>query len=143
MFVDEVDIRLRAGKGGDGCISFRRERHRPKGGPDGGDGGRGGNIILECDGNVADLSEFKYKPHASAGNGSNGKGGNRNGRDGDDRILRIPAGNGSDLDFERITQGGAPQSWASIAPLERWKRGAGQSPLQELGKSGSTSFHSG
>ncbi len=92
MFVDEVEILLRAGKGGDGCSSFRRERHRPKGGPDGGNGGRGGDIILECDENVADLAEFKFKPHASAGNGSNGMGGDRNGRNGADRILKIPPG---------------------------------------------------
>ena len=92
MFVDEVEVQLRAGKGGDGCVSFRRERHRPKGGPDGGDGGHGGDIILECDENVADLSEFKYNSQVTAKNGTNGEGSDRNGRNGEARILRIPPG---------------------------------------------------
>lgn len=92
MFVDEVEIQLRAGNGGDGCVSFRRERHRPKGGPDGGDGGHGGDIILECDENVADLSEFKNNSQIIAKNGTNGAGGDKNGRNGPDRILKIPPG---------------------------------------------------
>ncbi|MGE9294263.1 MAG: GTPase ObgE, partial [Puniceicoccales bacterium] len=69
MFVDEVTIRLKAGDGGNGCMSFRRVAHNPKGGPDGGNGGRGGDVILVCDPNTADFTDYKFKPHATAKNG--------------------------------------------------------------------------
>lgn len=92
MFVDEVEVKLRAGDGGDGCASFRREKFVPKGGPDGGDGGDGGDIILEADGNSADLRPYYYKPHWEAKNGVPGMGKGRNGRRGADCVLKVPLG---------------------------------------------------
>jgi GTP-binding protein len=92
MFVDEVEVKLRAGDGGDGCASFRREKFVPKGGPDGGDGGDGGSVILEADENVADLRAYYFKPHWEAGNGVSGMGKGRNGRRGAECILKVPLG---------------------------------------------------
>lgn len=92
MFVDEVEVKLRAGNGGDGCASFRREKFVPKGGPDGGDGGDGGHVILEADPNVADLRNYYFKPHWEAGNGGNGGGQGRNGARGKDCVLKVPPG---------------------------------------------------
>ena len=92
MFIDEVEVKLRAGDGGDGCASFRREKFVPKGGPDGGDGGDGGHVILEADGNSADLRTYYFKPHWEAKNGLPGMGKGRNGRGGADCILKVPPG---------------------------------------------------
>lgn len=92
MFVDEVNVKLKAGDGGAGCVSFRRLRHLPKGGPDGGDGGKGGDVILVCDENVGDLINYKYKPHAKAENGQGGKGNDKNGKGGPDCLLPVPPG---------------------------------------------------
>jgi GTP-binding protein len=92
MFIDEVQVKLRAGDGGNGCASFRREKFVPKGGPDGGDGGDGGSVILEADVNVADLRQYHFKPHWEAGNGVSGMGKGRNGRRGEDCVLKVPCG---------------------------------------------------
>lgn len=92
MFVDEVEVILKAGKGGNGCRSFRREKFLPKGGPDGGDGGKGGDVILECSPHVNDLRSYRYKPHASAENGQNGMGSDCYGRNGKDCVLPMPPG---------------------------------------------------
>ncbi|MDR3273943.1 MAG: GTPase ObgE [Puniceicoccales bacterium] len=93
MFVDEVkNIRLNAGKGGDGCLSFRREKFVPKGGPNGGDGGDGGDIVLVGDANVSDLVEYRFKPHAHAKNGQPGMGSDMHGKNGEDKVLRVPIG---------------------------------------------------
>ncbi|MEX0332080.1 MAG: GTPase ObgE [Puniceicoccaceae bacterium] len=92
MFVDEVEVKLRAGDGGNGCVSFRREKFVPKGGPDGGDGGDGGSVVLEADQNTADLRAYHFKPHWRAGNGVGGMGRNRQGRTGEDCILKVPPG---------------------------------------------------
>jgi GTP-binding protein len=93
MFVDEVhSVRLRAGNGGDGCLSFRREKFIPKGGPNGGDGGDGGSVVLLGDGNVADLSVYRFKPHANAENGRPGMGSEMHGRNGEDCTLSVPIG---------------------------------------------------
>ncbi|MDR1456802.1 MAG: GTPase ObgE [Puniceicoccales bacterium] len=92
MFVDEVEVKLRAGDGGDGCLSFRREKYIPKGGPNGGDGGDGGNVILICDCNVGDLIDYKFKPHARAQSGGAGMGSQCHGKNGQDCILKVPAG---------------------------------------------------
>lgn len=92
MFVDEVVVKLKAGDGGSGCVSFRRERHRPKGGPDGGNGGKGGDVVLVCDENVGDLIDYKFKPHARAENGQGGKGNDKNGRGGASILLPVPPG---------------------------------------------------
>lgn len=92
MFVDEVQVVLKAGNGGHGCCSFRREKFIPKGGPDGGDGGKGGDVILECSPHVNDLSEYRYKPHARAENGRPGMGSDCYGRQGANCVLAVPPG---------------------------------------------------
>ncbi len=92
QFVDECGLNVRAGDGGAGCVSFRREAHVAKGGPDGGDGGDGGSVWLVADHNVASLIAFKDHPHRRAGNGSHGQGKRRHGASGDDAVVRVPVG---------------------------------------------------
>src|SRR5882672_11171291 len=92
MFIDHATIFIRSGKGGDGCVSLRREKYIPKGGPDGGDGGRGGDVILVADESVDTLLHFKNHPHWRAKNGGNGMGANCTGGDGADVIVRVPVG---------------------------------------------------
>ncbi|MDR2667963.1 MAG: GTPase ObgE [Puniceicoccales bacterium] len=92
MFIDEVEVSLRAGNGGHGCMSFRREKYIPRGGPNGGDGGNGGSVLLVCDHNVGDLVDYKFTPHASAENGQPGMGSQCHGRNGADCLLRVPEG---------------------------------------------------
>ena len=92
MFVDETTIEVAGGRGGDGVTSFHREKYRPRGGPDGGDGGRGGDVIMVADPSVATLVEYHFHPHQRAGKGTHGRGGNRRGADGDDRVLPVPVG---------------------------------------------------
>ncbi len=91
-FVDQVRIRVKAGDGGNGCVSFRRERYVPKGGPDGGDGGKGGDVILQADGQLSNLLDLSYPQQLRARKGSHGKGKNQTGRDGEDLIIRVPVG---------------------------------------------------
>lgn len=93
MFVDEVkNIQLTAGKGGDGCLSFRREKYIPKGGPNGGDGGNGGSVILVGNENIDDLTAYRFKPHARAKNGQPGMGSSMHGKNGEDCLLEVPIG---------------------------------------------------
>jgi GTP-binding protein len=92
MFVDECVIKAAAGDGGRGCVSFRREKYEPWGGPNGGDGGRGGDIILVGDDDTNNLVDFKFKAHWKAGRGEHGLGKDCNGREGDDAVLRLPLG---------------------------------------------------
>lgn len=91
-FVDEVEIEVRSGRGGDGCISFRRERYRPRGGPDGGDGGRGGSVVLEADEGLSTLLDQRYTPAYRARNGQPGMGSDRYGASAEDVIVRVPVG---------------------------------------------------
>lgn len=91
-FIDYVKFCSRSGSGGAGSVHFRREKHVPKGGPDGGDGGRGGHIILRGTANMWTLLHLKYKKHVIADNGGNGEGGKRSGADGEDIILDVPLG---------------------------------------------------
>lgn len=92
MFVDETTIKLIAGKGGDGCTSFRREKYIPMGGPDGGNGGKGGSIIFEVDKGLKTLIDLRYKKIVKADKGINGKGSTRNGANAEDIILKVPEG---------------------------------------------------
>jgi GTP-binding protein len=92
MFIDWAKIYVKAGQGGSGACSFRREKRVDKGGPNGGDGGRGGNIILKVDPHLNTLIDFKYKKRFVARHGQHGMGSNRQGRDADDISIRIPAG---------------------------------------------------
>lgn len=92
MFLDEVTIFVKAGDGGAGCMSFRREAHVPKGGPDGGTGGRGGNVVLRADKSLSSLIDYRFKHHFKADRGTHGKGSRLDGAMGEDMILRVPLG---------------------------------------------------
>lgn len=92
MFLDEAKIHVRAGDGGNGAVSFRREKYVPLGGPDGGDGGRGGSVYLVADPSVNSLSDFRYRRHFKAGRGGHGRGQNKHGAKGEDLIIRVPPG---------------------------------------------------
>jgi GTPase len=92
MFNDRARIRVQAGKGGDGGLSFRREKYVPKGGPDGGDGGRGGDVILVADASLRDLSALRRRRLIKAGRGENGRGTRKHGADGQDNELHVPVG---------------------------------------------------
>ena len=96
---DRARIHVQAGPGGDGCLSFRREAHVPKGGPDGGDGGRGGDVVLVCDDSLRDLAAYRRRSHYSAGRGGHGEGSLRHGADGDVLELRVPPG--TEVEVER------------------------------------------
>ncbi len=91
-FVDECQLNVRGGDGGAGCVAFRREAYVTKGGPDGGDGGKGGDVWLEADHNVASLLAFRDHPHRRAGDGSHGTGKRQHGHAGDDRVVKVPEG---------------------------------------------------
>jgi GTP-binding protein len=91
-FVDEVSIYIRSGKGGDGSVSFLREKFRPKGGPDGGNGGKGGDVVFIADENLNTLLDFRYQQHYTAENGQPGQGNQRYGKSGEDLRIRVPVG---------------------------------------------------
>ncbi len=92
MFHDRARIRVEAGRGGHGALSFRREKYVPKGGPDGGDGGRGGDVVLVADPDLRDLGKFQAPRSYRAGKGGHGQGARKHGADGEDVVLRVPAG---------------------------------------------------
>lgn len=92
MFVDKAKIMIKAGNGGDGAVAFHREKFVASGGPDGGDGGKGGDIVFKVNDNLSTLADFKYKRKYKAENGSNGQGGRRNGRKGEDLVIYVPRG---------------------------------------------------
>ena len=91
-FIDTATIWLHAGKGGDGAVSFHREKFVAAGGPDGGDGGRGGDIIFQADDNLSTLMDFRYKRKYTAAAGENGRGARQKGRDAEDLVIRVPRG---------------------------------------------------
>ena len=91
-FIDEVKIRVAAGKGGNGCVSFRREKYIPFGGPDGGDGGDGGSIYLRADQGLTTLADYRHKRQFKARNGESGMGKERTGASADDLVLNVPVG---------------------------------------------------
>lgn len=92
MFVDVAKIYVKGGDGGNGAVAFRREKYVPRGGPSGGDGGKGGDVILEVDPNLSTLQDFKYKVHYKAEKGEHGQGSNKAGKNGEDLIIKVPPG---------------------------------------------------
>ncbi len=103
MLYDKAKIYVEGGRGGDGSVSFRREAHVPKGGPDGGDGGHGGDVVLVCDPSRRDLGALRGSKHFRAGGGRNGEGGNRHGARGEDAVIPVAAGTeATALDGSRI-----------------------------------------
>ena len=92
MFIDEAKIRVKAGDGGNGCMAFRREKFVPRGGPSGGDGGKGGDIIMESSERHNTLVHFRFNPEYQAQRGRHGEGSNKTGRDGEDILLKVPVG---------------------------------------------------
>ena len=102
-FVDEAEIKVEAGKGGNGCLSFRREKYIEKGGPDGGDGGDGGSVILQADASLNTLVDFRFQPRYRAQPGQPGQGRNCTGRGGEDLLVKVPVGTSViDIDTEEL-----------------------------------------
>jgi len=91
-FVDEAQVYVEAGNGGNGCLSFRREKFVPRGGPDGGDGGDGGSVFVEADYNLNTLIDYRYQPKYKAQNGEGGQGRDCRGKNGEDVVLKVPVG---------------------------------------------------
>jgi GTPase len=124
-FVDEVRIRVEAGDGGRGCMSFRREKYVPRGGPNGGDGGDGGNVVLAVDAGLSTLLDLSYPQHLRAGRGEHGRGKDQHGARGTDLVLRVPPGtlvHDADTD-ELLADLRAPGERAVVARGGRGGRG--------------------
>lgn len=121
MFVDVAKIRIKAGDGGRGAVSFRREKYVAAGGPDGGDGGRGGNIVFQVDDNLSTLADFRYKRKYKAPNGEPGSGGRKNGRRGEDLVIRVPRG----TVIREVESGAVMSDMSSDEPFIAAKGGRG------------------
>ena len=91
-FIDEAKFFVKAGDGGNGCVSFRREKYVPKGGPNGGDGGKGGDVIIRANDSLHSLIDFRYRSHFKAEKGMHGQGKDRHGRKGKDCVMNVPVG---------------------------------------------------
>ncbi len=115
MLDDRARIEVRAGAGGDGSAGFRREAHVPRGGPDGGDGGRGGDVVLVCDDSLRDLQSFRRTPHYRAGRGGHGEGSLRHGADGQTLLVRVPPG----TQIEGVEGDVAGRRWDLLAAGQR------------------------
>jgi len=125
MFIDEAKIRVKAGDGGNGCMAFRREKFVPRGGPSGGDGGRGGDVIMESSERHNTLVHFRFNPEYNAERGRHGEGSNRTGREGVDVILKVPVGTilYDDATGERVHDFARPDERIVIAKGGRGGRG--------------------
>jgi GTPase len=119
MLHDRARIHVQAGAGGDGCASFRREAHVPRGGPDGGDGGRGGAVLVECEDSLRDLQAFRRRSHFRAGRGGHGEGSLRHGADGETLVIRVPPG--TEISAPAGEEGGelAGRRWELLAAGQR------------------------
>ena len=125
MFLDRVKIFVKAGAGGDGAATFRREAHVPRGGPDGGDGGPGGDVLLVADADLRDLSSFRARQWFKAEKGGAGGGNGRHGASGDDVELRVPVGTQVYDEDEQLVAQGSAFVQAATRELERSKRSGG------------------
>jgi GTP-binding protein len=128
MFVDEARIRIKAGDGGNGCMAFRREKFVPRGGPSGGDGGHGGDVIMESSERHNTLVHFRFNPEYKAERGRHGEGSNRTGREGDDIVLKVPVGTivYDELTGEMVHDFSSPDDRVIIARGGRGGRGNAQ-----------------
>lgn len=157
MFIDTAKVSLKAGKGGDGAVSFRHEIYIPKGGPDGGDGGRGGNIIFRADRNTNTLIDFRFTPILTAENGKNGSGQRSSGRSGKDLIVDVPVGtvvyrleqNSSNTGVAStgdVAEGGPPRSLsdageeATAGPVEHYLSRTNRILIADLTTDGQTAI---
>ncbi len=125
MFIDEAKIRVKAGDGGNGCMAFRREKFVPRGGPSGGDGGKGGDVIMESSERHNTLVHFRYNPEYSAQRGRHGEGSNCTGKEGEDILLKVPVGTivYDDETGEKVYDFSAPDERVVIAQGGRGGRG--------------------
>ena len=125
MFIDEARIRVKAGDGGNGCMAFRREKFVPRGGPSGGDGGRGGDVVMESSESHNTLIHFRFHPEYNAERGRHGEGSNRTGREGDSVVLKVPVGTilYDDVTGERVHDFSGPDERVVIARGGRGGRG--------------------
>ena len=143
MFVDRVTIEVQAGRGGDGCCSFRREKYVPRGGPDGGDGGNGGSVIVVAEQGVDSLAALVHKKHWRAKSGNAGSGSNRHGANAADLTIRVPPRHDRGRRRARFraqrSLGGRRHSIGS----QRRQRRQGQCPLQVIDQSGAARVHPG
>src|SRR5919206_2269224 len=112
MLYDKARIHVQAGSGGDGAMSFRREAHVPRGGPDGGDGGRGGAVVVVCDDSLRDLQGFRQSAHYRAKRGGHGEGALRHGAKGDELTIRVPPGTQVEVQEGEL----AGRRWELLAP---------------------------
>jgi GTP-binding protein len=115
VLYDKARIFVQAGRGGDGCLSFRREAHVPRGGPDGGDGGHGADVVLLCDDSLRDLQSFKRRAHYKAPRGRHGEGAQRHGADGEDLVVRVPPGTVATLEDGTVHDMVVPGQQAVVA----------------------------
>jgi GTP-binding protein len=118
MFVDRIKIHAKAGDGGDGCVSFRREKFVPKGGPDGGDGGKGGDIVLQTDTQTDNLVDFFYRPLLRAKSGQNGMGKDMYGKAESDAIFKVPVGTVAYRYFPSLSSAASDEGGTLEAPTE-------------------------
>lgn len=128
MFIDKAKVFITAGTGGDGCISFRREKFVALGGPDGGNGGKGGDVYLEADPHLTTLLDLTYKSHYSAGNGMPGSSANRYGRGAEDLTIRIPVGTVVYKDGEAISDMKDP--WVKLLVAKGGRGGRGNASFK-------------
>src|SRR5437762_7037361 len=126
MFIDEAKIRVKAGGGGNGCVAFRREKYVPRGGPSGGDGGKGGDIYMESSERHNTLVHFRFNPEYKAQRGRHGEGANKTGREGEDIILKVPVGTilYDDETGEKIHEFSQPDERIVVARGGRGGRGS-------------------
>jgi GTPase len=128
MFIDEAKIRVKAGDGGNGCVAFRREKFVPRGGPSGGDGGKGGDVIMESSERHNTLVHFRFNPEYKAQRGRHGEGSNKTGKEGEDVLLKVPVGTilYDDESGERIHDFSQPDEQIIVARGGRGGRGNAQ-----------------